>query len=144
MTTESENHGTDLTTQKIKGIPLLTQPAEVFLNPRQQLDYAEERRDLIKWLLQLGKNPVRGEGYSVWLTREANPCGSSSLKYLLTRLVEEAGMDTSNRGFHWYMIRHSTSTYTTHDVSEKAAQAQLRHKSGNRLSSMIRSAGASA
>lgn len=65
MNTEPENHGTDPTTQKIQGIPLLTQPAEAFLNPRQQLDYAEERRDLIKWLLQIGKDPARGEGYSV-------------------------------------------------------------------------------
>ena len=62
----------------------------------------------------------------LWLTREANPYQTSALKYLLTRLAEEAGMETENRSFHWYMIRHSTGTYTTHEISGRAAVAQIR------------------
>lgn len=52
------------TEDKIHGIPLVTEPVEERLNQRQQLDYAEERRDLIQWLIKIGKNPDRGEGYS--------------------------------------------------------------------------------
>jgi len=52
------------TNQKINGIPLITGPAQKHLNRRQVIDYAEERRDLINWALQTGKDPDRGEGYS--------------------------------------------------------------------------------
>ena len=52
------------TDDKTHGIPLVTEPVEERLNQRQQLDYAEERRDLIQWLIKIGKNPDRGEGYS--------------------------------------------------------------------------------
>jgi site-specific recombinase XerD len=66
---------------------------------------------------------------AVWLTREANPYSSQSLRYLLRRLCEVAGIETQTRQMSWYAIRHSVGTYMTREEDLAAAQAQLRHKS---------------
>lgn len=65
----------------------------------------------------------------IWLTREANPYSSSSLKYILERLCDIADIETDNRQMSWYAIRHSVGTYMTREEDLAAAQAQLRHKS---------------
>jgi site-specific recombinase XerD len=46
------------------GIPLIPKPSQRRLNSRQQLDYQNHRRTLLKWLHTKGKNPDRGKGYS--------------------------------------------------------------------------------
>ena len=79
-----------------------------------------------RWLQERENYDKYDDTDRLWLTREANPYQTSALKYLLTRLAEEAGMETENRSFHWYMIRHSTGTYTTHEISGRAAVAQIR------------------
>lgn len=66
---------------------------------------------------------------TLWLTREGNPYRSSSLRNLLIRLCNQAGIDTGNRQMSWYSIRHSVGTYMTREEDLAAAQAQLRHKS---------------
>lgn len=66
---------------------------------------------------------------TLWLTREGNPYRSSSLRNLLERLYERAGIPTANRKVSWYAIRHSVGTYMTHKEDLGAAQAQLRHQS---------------
>lgn len=81
---------------------------------------------LKRWLKQRKAYEKYNDDPHIWLTREGNPYQSRSLKYLLTNLAEEAGLDTENREFYWYMIRHSTGTYTNHMVSERAAEAQIR------------------
>jgi len=48
----------------IDGIVLVTKDAEHFLNQRQLTDYKEHRRTLIKWMLNLGKDPKKAEGYA--------------------------------------------------------------------------------
>jgi integrase len=83
---------------------------------------------LKRWLQERKTRPRYDDRDKVWLTRESNPYGSSALAYILEVLAEEAGMDTKNRSFHWYMIRHSTGTYATHMISEEAAVAQIRSK----------------
>jgi len=65
----------------------------------------------------------------LWLTRFGNSYQSHSLKYVLERLCEEAGISTDNRQISWYAIRHSVGTYMTHVEDLGAAKAQLRHKS---------------
>jgi site-specific recombinase XerD len=65
----------------------------------------------------------------LWLTREANPYTAQSLRYLLKKLCEEAGIPTENRKMSWYAIRHSVGTYMTREEDLAATQAQLRHKS---------------
>ena len=66
---------------------------------------------------------------ALWLTREENPYGSHSLKYVLGRPCEDAGISVGNRQLSWYSIRHSVGTYMTREEGLAAAQAQLRHKS---------------
>jgi site-specific recombinase XerD len=66
---------------------------------------------------------------ALWLTRQGNPYQSNSLRYILKRLFETAGIPTENRKISWYAIRHSTGTYMTAENDLAAAQTQLRHKS---------------
>lgn len=49
---------------KYKGIVLVTEEAEEYLNPRQRIAYKEHRDELAKWMLNLGKNRKKAEGYS--------------------------------------------------------------------------------
>lgn len=65
----------------------------------------------------------------LWLTREGNPYGSTSLNRLLETLCETAGIDTSHRDLTWYAIRHSVGTHIADDRGLEAARTQLRHQS---------------
>jgi hypothetical protein len=53
---DDENH--------MDGIVLVSRKAEKFLNPRQIESYREHRRKLAEWLLNLGKDPSKAEGYA--------------------------------------------------------------------------------
>ena len=50
---------------KLHGIPLLSDAAREYLNPREEIAYKEHRRELIEWLYNLGKDPRKAEGYSL-------------------------------------------------------------------------------
>ncbi|ELZ25912.1 tyrosine-type recombinase/integrase [Natrinema limicola] len=84
---------------------------------------------LYRWLDERELYSQYGETDSLWLTREGNPYRSHSLKYLLNRLCEIAGIPTENRQISWYVIRHSVGTYMTREEGLAAAQIQLRHRS---------------
>jgi integrase len=49
---------------KYRDIVLLTDKARHYLNPREEIAYQEHRRELAEWLLNLGKNPQKADGYS--------------------------------------------------------------------------------
>lgn len=49
---------------KYEGIVLVTNEALEYLNPRQEIAYREHRKELAQWVLHLGKNPSKAEGYS--------------------------------------------------------------------------------
>ena len=49
---------------KYKDIVLVTEEAEPYLNPRQRIAYKEHRKELAEWMLHIGKNPGKAEGYS--------------------------------------------------------------------------------
>ena len=49
---------------KVDGIVLVTEDAQEFLDPKQEITYREHRRELAEWMLSLGKNPSKAEGYS--------------------------------------------------------------------------------
>ncbi|REA04986.1 integrase [Haloferax sp. Atlit-6N] len=51
----------------IEGITLVPSPSVARLNERQIVDYRHHRTQLIKWMLYVGKNPERAEGYA-WTT----------------------------------------------------------------------------
>lgn len=65
----------------------------------------------------------------LWLTREKNPYNAQSLRSLLHRICEEAGIETDGRQVSWYTIRHSVGTLMANDDDLKAAKTQLRHTS---------------
>jgi integrase len=65
---------------------------------------------------------------TLWLTSRGNPHSSKSLRRLLHRLCDSAGIETANRKMSWYTIRHSVGTYMTKERDLAAAKAQLRHK----------------
>ncbi|ADE03311.1 tyrosine-type recombinase/integrase [Haloferax volcanii] len=65
----------------------------------------------------------------LWLTRESNPYGSTSLNRLLENLCEQAEIDTTHRDLSWYSIRHSVGTLLTNERDLEAARVQLRHQS---------------
>jgi hypothetical protein len=46
-------------------LPVVTDTAEEYLNPRQLLDYRAEREACLKWLLTFGKRPDEAAGYAV-------------------------------------------------------------------------------
>ena len=52
------------TTQKFQGITLVTRPSQKLLNERQRVDYADQQRKLVKWLLTVGRDPKRARGYA--------------------------------------------------------------------------------
>ena len=84
---------------------------------------------LERWLEERDAYNKYTDTDALWLTREENRYGSSSLRYLLRQLCKGAGISTENRQMSWYAIRHSTGTYMTRQEDLAATQAQLRHKS---------------
>ncbi|MFP8888515.1 tyrosine-type recombinase/integrase [Natrialbaceae archaeon A-CW2] len=84
---------------------------------------------LERWLDQRVTYDLYDGRDELWLTREANPYGSASLRRILHQLCEIAGIEYENRQMSWYTIRHSTGTYMTREEDLAAAQTQLRHKS---------------
>jgi len=48
----------------VQGIVLVSRKAREILNPRQVESYRVHRRDMAEWLLNLGKNPDKAEGYA--------------------------------------------------------------------------------
>lgn len=49
------------TVEKIQGINLVPEPTKPYLNKRQLVDYRDHREKLIKWCLNLGKDPEKAE-----------------------------------------------------------------------------------
>lgn len=84
---------------------------------------------LERWLDERQNYERYTESDALWLTRSGNPYNSQSLRRLIRRLCEQAGIETQNRKMSWYSIRHSVGTYMTREEDLAAAKAQLRHKS---------------
>ena len=82
-----------------------------------------------RWLDQRATIDKYDDTNALWLTRQSNPYQSASLRKILHRLSEIAGISTENRQLSWYAIRHSTGTYMTREEGLAAAQTQLRHRS---------------
>lgn len=79
---------------------------------------------LERWLEQRATDSKYDDTDKLWLTRFGNPYGSSSLRNIIRRLCDEAGISYENRQMSWYSIRHSTGTYMTREEDLAAAQAQ--------------------
>ena len=46
---------------KYQGVPLVTEKSREYLNPRQEVDYREFRRNLVEWL-DRGQRPRQDRG----------------------------------------------------------------------------------
>lgn len=58
------------TRDKVEGIVVVSEASENYLNQRQLEDYRDHRRKLIKWMLHLGKDPEKAEGYAYDTARQ--------------------------------------------------------------------------
>ncbi|WP_135820908.1 tyrosine-type recombinase/integrase [Halostella litorea] len=83
---------------------------------------------LERWLDERELYPKYTDSDLLWLTREDNPYSSSSLRYLIQKLIEEASIDPAGRTMSWYTLRHSVATAMTKKRDLKATKEQLRHK----------------
>ncbi|MFB6255589.1 MAG: tyrosine-type recombinase/integrase [Haloplanus sp.] len=81
-----------------------------------------------KWLEERRHIPMYDDTDTLWLTQKGNPYKPQSLRRLLHRLCDRAGIEYGNRTMSWYAIRHSVGTYMTREEDLAATQAQLRHK----------------
>lgn len=84
---------------------------------------------LERWMEERETYTMYDDTQSLWLTRQGNEYQSGTLRHVLDKLCEIAGIETENRKMSWYSIRHSTGTYMTREEDLAAAQTQLRHKS---------------
>ena len=84
---------------------------------------------LQRWYTQRSNYKSYDDSDAIWLTRQGNAYNKFSLRTLLHRLCDVAGIDTEHRQMSWYTIRHSVGTYLTREEDLAAAQAQLRHRS---------------
>lgn len=58
-----------------EGVRLITESARNRLTERQLTDYRQHRRRLVKWMLNIGKNPDKAEGYAQeTVRRRADNC----------------------------------------------------------------------
>lgn len=58
-----------------------------------------------RWVQQRGTYAGYDDTDAIWLTREQNRYNKYSLRTLLHRLCEIAGIDTTHRSMSWYSIR---------------------------------------
>lgn len=84
---------------------------------------------LQRWVDEREQYEKYEDADALWLTQRGNPYSSSSLKTILHRACDRAGIDVEHRSMTWYSIRHSLGTYMTHTDGLGAAREQLRHKS---------------
>lgn len=56
--------------KKIDGIVLVPKLSRDYLNEPQLVDYRDHRQKLIRWGLNLGKNPKQAEGYAHTTVRQ--------------------------------------------------------------------------
>jgi site-specific recombinase XerD len=82
-----------------------------------------------RWLEQRENKTKYDDTELLWLNRKGNPYNSATLNPLLRDLMEETGIDQTNRKLTWYSIRHSLGTHMTEEGNLAQTKAQLRHKS---------------
>jgi len=62
--TKAKKTGSGESSPRRHGITVITEPTEEELAERQISDYRGHREKFIKWVLNFGKDPERGEGYA--------------------------------------------------------------------------------
>ena len=85
-------------------------------------------RALERWLDERDAYEKYDGSDNLWLNRIGNPYTSSSLNYLLDKLLEESKIDPMGRNLTWYSIRHGVATLWANEYGIQHAQEQLRHE----------------
>ncbi len=49
----------------VDDVKLVPEPTKEQLNERQLVDYRQHRTDMVQWMLHLGKDPDKAEGYAL-------------------------------------------------------------------------------
>lgn len=114
---------------KVDGIVLVTEDAAKHLNPRQEIAYREHRRELAEWMLNLGKNPEKAEGYSYSTAK--NRMNKLDLFYRFVwdqegRYVQDITTDHADQWMQWLArqdYKESTKCYY-----QKSAQTLFKWK----------------
>lgn len=86
-------------------------------------------RALENWVEQRANMEKYDGRDEIWLTRKHNPYSSSSLRYLVLNLCDDAGINTEHRSVSWYSIRHAAGSFYAKKGTLVDAQEQLRHTS---------------
>jgi len=86
-------------------------------------------RALQNWKRQREVLPKYDDSEHIWLTREGNPYSSGPLGRNLRRIMEEAGINFSDRNISWYSLRYSLGTYLAMSADDiEQVRRQMRHK----------------
>lgn len=91
----------------VENLPVVPEPTEALLSPRQHQDYTEFREAFLEWLTHSGKNPNRAEGYS--------------------RAVVENTAYRTDKFNRW--VWQSNDGYTT-NITQSHADSYVRHLAG--------------
>lgn len=87
----------------------------------------ETAEALDEWIHERSHYPKYDDNDLLWLTTHSNPYCSKTLRRLLLKLCDKAGIPHENRKMSWYSIRHSVGTYMTRAEDLAATKEQLRH-----------------
>ena len=87
----------------------------------------ETTETLRKWLSEREEKEKYNNTDVIWLTRYGNPYESSSLRRLLRRLFERAGISKKGRQASWYILRHTAGTHIYEEGGLNHVSEQLRH-----------------
>ena len=84
---------------------------------------------LRRWLQQRNSLPKYDDTDTLWLTREGNPYSPGPLGRNLRNIMDEAGIDHSDRNISWYSLRYSLATSLAKEAdSHEEVRKQMRHK----------------
>jgi hypothetical protein len=86
----------------------------------------ETTRILRLWEEEREQDPMYKDRDEIWLTREGNPYTADSLRDVNEKLMQEAGIDASNRSKGWYMLRRGVGTEIGNSRGVLAVMSQLR------------------
>lgn len=106
-------------------------PKEDSAKNREEWDVAirdRTARALDRWLEQRANKTKYDNRDAVWLNRQGNRYGSSTLNYFLDNLLEETDIDQENRKLVWYSFRHSTGQYVHSQSDDLTTATVLRQK----------------
>ncbi|SEV98206.1 tyrosine-type recombinase/integrase [Natrinema salifodinae] len=119
-------------------VPVVSSPVEERLDERQLVDYREYKRDLLKWLHHLGKNPDHAEGYAETTVRQV----SYKVDKFYRWLWNEEGYTTSATpddadDYMRHLVYSDTEYSTGHKASSQKCLKRLfkwrRHELGEEV-----------